>query len=283
MDKSGKEIENKSEIFFIITFDDGLKEQYTFALPILDELNIPALFFINPSNLVEKKVSPVHQLHLLRSEIEPKELNRIIKNYLIDINLNIELSAEELEKALIHYNYDTEEDAIFKYQLNIKIDFRERDKIIDLVFDKYLPANDWINELYMNIEEIQNLANRKLLGTHTYHHYPVGLLNDVDKEFEIFESVKQIKNLTNGYSPFAISFPYGSYDSVCKKTIEFSLKSGLSYGFTMERCANVSLSNPLILARFDCNDVPGGKSNLFNTKDDLLNANTRCWDYEISH
>jgi hypothetical protein len=38
------------ENFMLITFDDGLKEQYELALPILKSSNIPAYFFINTIN-----------------------------------------------------------------------------------------------------------------------------------------------------------------------------------------------------------------------------------------
>ena len=33
--------------FILITFDDGLKEQYVLAKPILDKMNIEAIYFIN--------------------------------------------------------------------------------------------------------------------------------------------------------------------------------------------------------------------------------------------
>ena len=46
---------NSTEKYILITFDDGLKEQYEFGLSILDSLNIPALFFANSINFEQKK------------------------------------------------------------------------------------------------------------------------------------------------------------------------------------------------------------------------------------
>lgn len=39
-----KEVLESKYNYFLITFDDGLKEQFKNALPIMDELNVPALF-----------------------------------------------------------------------------------------------------------------------------------------------------------------------------------------------------------------------------------------------
>ncbi len=36
--------------YILITFDDGLKEQYELAKPILDAMGIPFIFFINTAN-----------------------------------------------------------------------------------------------------------------------------------------------------------------------------------------------------------------------------------------
>ena len=60
--------------FILITFDDGLKEQYVLAKPILDKLNIEAIYFINSINYLEKEVSQVHKIHLLRSQISSSEI-----------------------------------------------------------------------------------------------------------------------------------------------------------------------------------------------------------------
>ena len=48
---------NFSKHSAVITFDDGLKEQYINALPMLDDLSIPAIFYINTSNISEKKIN----------------------------------------------------------------------------------------------------------------------------------------------------------------------------------------------------------------------------------
>jgi hypothetical protein len=98
------------ENFMLITFDDGLKEQYELALPILKSSNIPAYFFINTINHIEKKVSSVHKIHLLRSILSPKEIIQLLES-----TFNRKTTAIENNKAQKFYRYDKPENAIVKY------------------------------------------------------------------------------------------------------------------------------------------------------------------------
>ena len=74
---------------FLITFDDGLKEQYDLALPILDRLGIPAIFFANSLNSEKKFVSRVHKIHLVRlaSKISIESSLSIASDFSDDISL----------------------------------------------------------------------------------------------------------------------------------------------------------------------------------------------------
>ena len=64
----------------IITFDDGLKEQFLEAYPILQKLNIPSIFFLPGKPYKEKKVLNVHLIHIVRSLIDPNVLLSELKN-----------------------------------------------------------------------------------------------------------------------------------------------------------------------------------------------------------
>lgn len=55
----------------IITFDDGLREQFELAKPILDEMGIPAIFFINTKIFDEPKLLNVHKAHIVMSLLSP--------------------------------------------------------------------------------------------------------------------------------------------------------------------------------------------------------------------
>ena len=79
---------NSSQNHILITFDDGLKEQFELAKPILDQLNIKAIYFINSINFIKKKVSVVHKIHLLRSIFTSKELLFHIQNFFKDKKIN---------------------------------------------------------------------------------------------------------------------------------------------------------------------------------------------------
>src|SRR5687768_6956468 len=57
----------------IVTFDDGLREQYDYAWPVLQRLGVPALLFVNTGPIAERTVSTVHKIHLLRSRTPPAE------------------------------------------------------------------------------------------------------------------------------------------------------------------------------------------------------------------
>ena len=58
--------------------------------------------------------------------------------------------------------------------------------------------------------------------------------------------------------PF-VSYPYGGVSAVGSREARAAGGLGHRIGFTMERALNVSLDEPLLLARIDTNDAPGGK------------------------
>lgn len=240
--------------YYLITFDDGLKEQYDFALPILDELDIPAVFFANSKNFEDKKVSSVHKIHLLRSILEPKDfLNSIESMNKIDFT--------EAEKIKAHtiYRYDDRKSAELKYMLNFKMAFDNQEVIINKLFDKYFEEAIVLEKLYMNSENLLDLANRGYLGSHTHNHYPLGLLEASSIKFELSNSKLYFEKLTNSKIEM-VAYPYGT-EEVCTNEVATIAKNvGYKIGFTTKRGINTFTENHLLLNRFDCNDLSGGKN-----------------------
>lgn len=240
--------------FIFITFDDGLKEQYDYALPILDQLNIPAVFFANSINYEEKKVSTVHKIHLLRSIVSPET---ILEN-LSKTEINPLSSADKLHAQTI-YRYDDAESATLKYLLNFKMSFAVQEQVIREIFDNYFEEKEIVASLYMKDEMLKDLAQRGYLGSHTHRHLPLGLLDSENIQFELEHSKSFFENLT-GTSIAMISYPYGTSEVCTNEVVDLTKKAGYTLGFTTQRGINDATNDALLLNRFDCNDLVGGKN-----------------------
>lgn len=242
------------ENYLLITFDDGLKEQFDYALPILDELEIPAVFFANSSNFEDKKVSTVHKIHLLRSIIKPKDFLNSIEN-----KDKIDFPESEKNKAHIIYRYDDRKSAELKYMLNFKLAFNKQELIINELFDNYFEEADVLGKLYMGTNNILTLAKMGYLGSHTHNHYPLGLLDLASMKFELEHSKLYFEKLTNSKIEM-VAYPYGT-DKACTDEVAIITKNvGYKIGFTTKRGINTFTENHLLLKRYDCNDLAGGKN-----------------------
>jgi peptidoglycan/xylan/chitin deacetylase (PgdA/CDA1 family) len=241
--------------YFFITFDDGLKEQFELALPILDELSIPAVFFANSRNFEEKRISTVHKIHLLRSKIAPSKLIEEITRF----GQTISLSETEAKHAQSVYIYDDEESATLKYLLNFKMDFKIQEELIAAIFDNYFDENQILQESYMTENQIVELSKMNYLGSHTHTHFPVGLLKVNEMQFELEHSKSFFEKLTNTKIEM-VAYPYGSPEACTEEVALIAKNVGYKLGFTTTRGINTNHNNHLLLNRFDCNDLPGGKN-----------------------
>jgi peptidoglycan/xylan/chitin deacetylase (PgdA/CDA1 family) len=261
----------------IITFDDGLKEQYELALPILDELNIPAIFYVNTSNIIEKRVQSVHKVHMVRSVCAPLK----IVNTILEMNPKIAdfiLDESIIEKAVSHYIYDDKDTARLKYILNFILDTNAQTILMDRLFvDLFNGLETSLHdELYMSNEMLSILSNRGYLGSHGHTHRPIGLLPKEDQLLEIALSQEILSN-NFGKKIKSFSFPYGSFESA-KNLDNLLLANHYKFAFTMERAKNLDLKSPFLLARIDNNDAPGGKSFKGNDYNFIHQLQNRTWN-----
>lgn len=245
---------NSTEKYILITFDDGLKEQYEFGLSILDSLNIPALFFANSINFEQKKVSTVHKIHLLRSIISSDDfLKSILK---IDSSKIKSINTFRAKKI---YIYDDEKSAVLKYILNFGLTYAEQEKIISNLFLVYYDEAEVLKSLYFNDLNLIELASKGFLGSHTHSHYPLGLLKTEEVILELQNSKNFFEKLTTT-TINSVAYPYGTQESCTVEVAEIAKKIGYKLGFTTNRGVNIGNENKLLLNRFDCNDLVGGKN-----------------------
>lgn len=258
------------EKYILITFDDGLKEQFELAKPILNRMGIPFICFINTMNFTDKRVSLVHKTHMVRSEISSEEVIHIIES-----EFNLRLSNEDKTKAKINYNYDDDKVAYLKYLLNFKLSFEDQAKIMNPIFNSLWNENEVVENLYMSDSQLQCLFDEDSLGSHSHSHIPLGIFEQ-DIIFEEFNKTQTFFKKKFGKKAVSISYPYGSFEA-CDKVTDLAAQHHFKLGFSMERVASKSIDkNPLMVSRFDCNDMPLGKSNLF-TNNMFTNIKTSNW------
>jgi peptidoglycan/xylan/chitin deacetylase (PgdA/CDA1 family) len=229
-----------------ITFDDGLRCQVELALPVLEQLGIPAIFFVPGRPVAEGRVLRVHKVHALRERIDDAELLELV-------------GAEDVPEdvAREHYRYDTPQAARVKYLLNMALAADERDRVVGAAFAEVFPDEAaFAADLYMSRDAIRALAPS--VGAHSYAHEPLALMASEELDRDLERCTALLEELT-GERPRAFSYPHGTPSTVDVATARRLATAGYRVAFTMERALNRSLDEPLLLGRLDANDAPGGK------------------------
>ncbi|MDQ5820193.1 MAG: polysaccharide deacetylase family protein [Actinomycetota bacterium] len=240
----------------LITFDDGLRVQYELALPVLERLGVPAVFFVPGRPLAEGKALYVHKVHRLREELGDEALAP-----LVDADSVPEDVARE------QYAYDTPEAARVKYALNMRLPLDERDDAVAGLLARVVESEEaFCAELYMSRDQVRELERRGALGAHSYGHEPLGLLEPQHLRVDLEASAQTLEEVT-GSRPRVLSYPHGSREAVTQAVAVAAERAGFRAGFTMERAVNRTLEQPLLLARIDANDAPGGSRPLSTIPD----------------
>lgn len=246
-----------------ITFDDGLKEQYDLARPILLAKGIPAIFFINTRPIEEDFVTYTHKIHIIRAYTCPADLENVLRT--ICNNENVPFNLPDAECACKVYKYDTPDSARIKYYLNHILGGELQTRIIDqcfaeLEFDQKQISSD----LYISKEMAQKLSQEGMLGTHSHDHLPLGLLEEDKAKADLDMSLSKIRQWT-GQDVSALSYPFGFKNACSPAIADHARLRNIKFAFTMERAGNHVMDRPMFLGRFSCTDIfENGTHNLDN-------------------
>jgi peptidoglycan/xylan/chitin deacetylase (PgdA/CDA1 family) len=243
---------------FIVTFDDGLREQFELALPVLDRLGVPALFLIPGRPFAERRALYVHKVHHLRETLGDERLLDLL------LGLGLDPGGVSDEEAQAAYAYDTADAARLKFFLNVTIPSSQREEALERVLAMIGETEEeFCARLYMSEEQVAKLDREHgAVGSHGYAHVPLATLGAAGIRDDLEHGAALLERVT-GTRPRVLSYPHGSERAVSRTVAEQASAAGFLVGFTMERAFNVTLEDPLLLARIDTNDAPGGKRPLF--------------------
>lgn len=254
--KLGKSLPEKA---ILITFDDGLKEQLQYAVPILNRMGVPACFFINTKALTDTSLLNVHLIHLVRSQLAPEIILEELLKHPSYLNLTETEKASHRNLGITHYRYDEPENAYLKYILNFGLSREDVMALFQHLFHSVLAwdMNAVHADLYLNKADLKVLGQSQYIGSHSHDHLPVGVLDETLAKEEVGRS-KSILEET-GHQIKGFSYPYGSKEAV-GNVHQWLEQYDFSFAVTMNRGFNTDINEPFLLKRCDNNDVPGGKS-----------------------
>ena len=213
---------------FLLSFDDGFREVHDIVAPILEAKGIPAVFFINPAFIDNKKLFYRSKSSLLIHEV------------LNGANTNEALT--KFTKLLNAGNSDADDIVTIIKKLNSS-DELLMDKLakeISFSFDDYLKNE----KPFLNTEQLVSLNDRGFtIGSHSWSHPYYDQLNLEEQVDETIRSCEFVKN-TTAQEKITFSFPYS--DTALSQSLFNELKEAnidLMFGIQNQ---NEELNNRMV-------------------------------------
>ena len=259
-----------------VTFDDGLREQWELAWPILKAKGIPAIFYVNTSCIVNRTVETVHKLHILRSQIAPDIVAAELTRF---VNAGGRAIADAWPAAAARqYAYDGPAVALMKYMFNSILSAADQQAFTANLALKYLAFDEaeFSQGLYMSPEQVLTLDRHGAIGTHSHRHVPLGLLAAEEARRDILDAMSVLR-AWGCINVRSLSYPYGTREAVSPAAAAAAQEEGVVFAFTMERAASFDLNHPMMLPRYSNSDLPGGNAARMSTAELFDSAPAARW------
>ena len=203
---------------FAITFDDGFENNYTVAAPILDELNLPATFYITTDFVQNNTMSWTDQIEFGLETI--------------DNNCKKVVTPWNSQKINIS---NIEEKIFFMKSLRSQVfeeNFGDTEKIVDWFFDtikmeKIINSDDQLDKKLSWSQLIKMSENNLFdIGGHTHTHRILSYLKPKEIDFEIKHCLKLLSEKAN-INTKHFAYPQGQANHYNFKVINNLKKSGI--------------------------------------------------------
>ncbi len=253
----------------LLTFDDGYVDNYTVALPILEEFGFQGSFFIPGKTFSTHQLLDVNKIHYILASADVKKLVVDLKRK-IDYYRGQEFNYPSTEELWNEYatdsRFDSKETIFVKRILQTVLPEKLRNTISSDLFEKYVGVTEeqLAYDLYMTPDQICTLKRHGMfIGLHGYDHYWLGNLSVDKMKSDISMALETLDEFIDRKA-WVMNYPYGNYN---EEVVNYIKSEGACIGLTTEvRMADLSKDQALILPRLDCNDFPPKSVNYLNYK-----------------
>tara|TARA_Y100000588_G_C14233512_1_gene916270 strand:- start:1055 stop:1900 length:846 start_codon:yes stop_codon:yes gene_type:complete len=263
----------------LLTFDDGLLDQFDNALPVLESEGVQGTFFVCSGPLYDNKALLVHMMHWLRATRSPVDFRSLLESKAGPAGISLDgYSINEIEVSN-QYQYDDIETGKLKFLLNHLIPENEKEILVNKMFNEMEDQAEFCKNFYMSKDNIKQLSLSHSVGSHTHSHRSLTKINIPTMQYEVSFSKSYLESIL-GISVELISYPFGGPTAISEDVEKVVAKVGYLGGITMERTINQSLKRPLLLSRLSTNDAPGGKTPRLriNHMDELESDSVGIWN-----
>ena len=243
----------------LLTFDDGYTDNYTFALPVLEEHKIQGSFFMPGLALREHKLLDVNKIHYILASADTPSIVASLKDK-IDHYRGTEFDIPPWEELYDEYavgdKLDGGDTILVKRLLQNGLPERLRNIISSELLDEYVGVSEekLAYELYMTEDQLRTMKRHGMfIGLHGYDHYWLAKLPVDQMQADIDRSIEAMDAFIDR-DAWVMNYPNGDYS---QDVIDHIRKRGACLGLSVETgVADLDKDDVFALPRFDCNDLP---------------------------
>ncbi len=239
--------------FCAITFDDGLKGQYNNAVPILNKYRVRGTFFPITSTF-EGRLPATHKIHVLLSHSSSLELINIFHVFIREFypDLEIVYSIPTDKRLFERRQHEDISTANFKEtMIGLPEDIKGR--FLRYCFKMMrLEEEKLSGEIFMSKNQIVDLCSQGMeIGSHSHGHYSmvVASLEFLKKDIQLS---RDILSKVSGKEISIFSYSHGHYTAYSSEILR---EMGFQYAVTIEPRVVLKEDKPLLLPRYDTNDL----------------------------
>lgn len=216
--------EQLTETLLLMTFDDGYRDNFTEAMPVLKLHGIEAIFFLVTSYIDEKTVPWWDQIAFLAKQHAPKALT-IHYPYDETFDLSPAQFKAELRRLLrVFKSPQVTEPERFLAELEQQVGIRVKDITADLMMT-------WDDARIMQ-------DHGMVMGLHTHTHRLLSKLTPAEQAAELSQC-KAILERELGEEAVFLAYPVGAKDAYNQNTLTIAKNMGIRAAFSFHGGANL--------------------------------------------